>query len=461
MSLGRMSKMSIKIKITLWFTFVMLCIVVVSFGVLLFVSDAAIERNYKRQLQEIVEQNIEEIEYDDDDEVLELDEDFVSYKQGIFVFIYDATGQMLFGQSHGIDVTGIPLQNGSVYEALIDTETYFIYDVLVYVEDYGELWMRGITEKDGSNQVSTINTVVQMAFIGFPVLVILAAGAGYVLTKHSFKPIEQIIASVEKINEGKDLSKRIDLGNGKDEVYRLAQSFDNMFERLEAAFEAEKKFTSDASHELRTPTTVILSQCEYILEGDKKAEEYREAIEVIERQGYKMSKLISQLLSFTRLEQGIEGINKEYIHLSELVTSICEEQAYLKIKEITIQYQVESGIYVYADETLISRVLINLISNAYKYGKEKGHIIVTLKDKKDGIYLVVQDDGIGIKEEDLDKIWRRFYRVDKSRNSTEHYSMGLGLAMVQQIANLHGAEVKVQSQFGQGSKFIFILKNNG
>ena len=114
MSLGRMSKMSIKIKITLWFTFVMLCIVVVSFGALLFVSDAAIERNYKRQLQEIVEQNIEEIEYDDDDEVLELDEDFVSYKQGIFVFIYDATGQMLFGQSHGIDVTGIPLQNGSV-----------------------------------------------------------------------------------------------------------------------------------------------------------------------------------------------------------------------------------------------------------------------------------------------------------------------------------------------------------
>lgn len=458
MFLGRVSKMSIKTKITVWFTFVMLCIVIISFGILLFVSGAAIERNYKKQLQEIVEKNIEEIEYDDDDEVLELDEDFISYKQGVFVFIYDVTGQMLLGESHGIDVIGVPLQSGSVYEALIDAETYFIYDVLFYVEDYGQLWIRGITEKEGSTQVSAINTVIQMAFIGFPVLVVLAAGAGYVLTKNSFKPIEKIIASVEKINEGKDLSKRIDLGEGKDEIYHLAQSFDNMFERLEAAFEAEKKFTSDASHELRTPTTVILSQCEYILEGDKTTEEYKEAIEVIERQGYKMSKLISQLLSFTRLEQGIEGINKEHIHLSELVISICEEQAYLKMKEITIEYQVEPEIYVDADETLISRALVNLISNAYKYGKENGHIMVILKEKKDGIYLTVQDDGIGIKEEDLDKIWRRFYRVDKSRNSTEHYSMGLGLAMVQQIANLHGAEVKVESQFGKGSEFTFILK---
>lgn len=453
-----MKRMSIKIKVTLWFTAVMLLIVVASFGTLFSVVDLEVSKDYKKQLREVVESNIGQVEYDDG--VLEFDDDFVGYKSGVFIFVYEENGNMLLGQTHDVSTTNMPLKDESIYEVERQNITYLVYDLPVYVEDYGEIWIRGMMERHIGTQRSTLDIAIQFALIGFPLLVILAAIAGYILTKHSFKPIEKIIDAAEKISEGKDLSKRIGLDGGSDEIYRLAQSFDNMFKRLEVAFEAEKKFASDASHELRTPTTVILSECEYMLDGDKTIEEYREALEVIERQGYKMSKLITQLLAFTRLEQGTQVINKEKINLSELVIEICEEQAYLSQRGIQLQYNVTPKVYVEADETLISRVIINLISNAYKYGKENGHIIVTLKNEKNEVYFSVQDDGIGIKEEDLSNIWRRFYRADESRNSTHTHSLGLGLAMVKQIADLHDAKVSVRSRWGEGSEFIVVLKKS-
>nr|WP_302598975.1 HAMP domain-containing sensor histidine kinase [uncultured Cellulosilyticum sp.] len=453
-----MKRMSIKIKVTLWFTAVMLLIVVASFGTLFSVVDLEVSKDYKKQLREVVESNIGQVEYDDG--VLEFDDDFVGYKSGVFIFVYEENGNMLLGQTHDVSTANMPLKDESIYEVERQNITYLVYDLPVYVEDYGEIWIRGMMERHIGTQRSTLDIAIQFALIGFPLLVILAAIAGYILTKHSFKPIEKIIDAAEKISEGKDLSKRIGLDGGSDEIYRLAQSFDNMFKRLEVAFEAEKKFASDASHELRTPTTVILSECEYMLDGDKTIEEYREALEVIERQGYKMSKLITQLLAFTRLEQGTQVINKEKINLSELVIEICEEQAYLSQRGIQLQYNVTPKVYVEADETLISRVIINLISNAYKYGKENGHIIVTLKNEKNEVYFSVQDDGIGIKEEDLSNIWRRFYRADESRNSTHTHSLGLGLAMVKQIADLHDAKVSVRSRWGEGSEFIVVLKKS-
>lgn len=453
-----MKRISIKIKVTLWFTAVMLLIVIASFCTLFLVADVEVAKNYTKQLREVVEDNINEIEYDEG--TLEFDDDFVSYKSGVFVFVYDQEGNMLLGQSHDLSTIDLPLQDEGIYKIEEQNTTYLIYDVPVYVEGYGEIWMRGVMERNTDNQKSTLDVVIQVALIGLPMLVVFAAIAGYILTKHSFKPIEKIIDAAEKINEGKDLSKRIGLKNGGDEIYRLAQSFDHMFERLEDAFEAEKQFTSDASHELRTPTTVILSECEYMLDGDKTIEEYKEALEVIERQGYKMSKLITQLLAFTRLEQGTQVIHKEKVNLSELVLEICEEQAYLGQKGITLQHNVAPKVVVEADQMLISRVIINFISNAYKYGRENGHIWVTLKSEKDDVYFSVQDDGIGIKEENLSNIWRRFYRIDESRNSTHTHSLGLGLAMVKQIADLHDAQVSVESKWGEGSKFIFMLKKS-
>ena len=451
-----MKKLSIKSKITLCFTSGMILIVILAFSAILLVSGITIEKNYKRQLQDVVESNIGEIEYENGR--LDFDEDFVPYKYGIFVFVYDEQGALISGQEHSISTEAIPLQEGGIYETVTGNQSYYVYDVLVPIKDYGNLWLRGMAPKEEMHQVGAIDTIIKISFFTLPILTILAAIVGYSLTKHSFKPIEQIIDSVEKIAEGKDLSQRLGMEQRNDEIYRLAHSFDKMFERLEDAFEAEKKFTSDASHELRTPTAVILAQCEYALDGDKNNEEYKEALEVIERQGFKMSKLIAQLLAFTRLDQQTQAVHKEKINLSELVSNICEEQAYLQIKDISIKCNIQSNIYAYVDQTLISRLLINLITNAYQYGKENGHILVTLNDRKDAIYLSVIDDGIGVKQEDLNKIWGRFYSVDESRNQGGSYSMGLGLSMVKQIAKLHDSKMEVKSTFGKGSTFTLILK---
>ena len=451
-----MKRWSIKSKITLCYTMIMLLIVIISFGIIIVIADVTIQRNYKIQLQNVVESNVREVEYDEDDG-LEFDEDFVLYQYGVFVHAYDASGNLLLGQNNGITNKQLPFSEEGIYEATVEGQGYYIYDRPVYIQDYGRLWLRGVMAKDEMGQVGAIHTVIKVSFVLLPALVVLAAVSGYLLTKHSFKPVENIINSAEQITEGKDLSRRIGLGEGKDEIYRLANSFDQMFQRLEESFEAEKQFTSDASHELRTPIAVILAQCDYVLEEGASLEEYQEAMEVIERQSYKMSRLINQLLDFTRLERRTQGIQKEPINLSSLVSTICEEQSELRVNDITILSDIEPEARVEGEPMLLTRLLTNLISNAYQYGKEGGHTWVKVWTDTYHVYISVKDDGIGIAEEVQDKVWKRFYRVDSARTSTDNHSSGLGLAMVKQIVLLHHGEVQLRSQLGIGSEFIVRL----
>lgn len=168
-----------------------------------------------------------------------------------------------------------------------------------------------------------------------------------------------------------------------------------------------------------------------------------------------MSKLIQELLSFSRMEQ--MNVQKEFevVNVSELLKIICEEQKEIHNGSISLATEIESGIRVLANQSLLARAYINLISNAYQYGKEKGHILVKLFRNGEKIVLQVKDDGIGISKENLEKIWHRFYRVDESRTVNESGSMGLGLSIVRWIAHYHSGEVFVESRFMQGSVFHF------
>ena len=223
-----------------------------------------------------------------------------------------------------------------------------------------------------------------------------------------------------------------------------------MFARLETSFEAEKQFTSDASHELRTPVAVILAQCEDARRGAQTPEQYAEAIDVIERQAGRMSSLIAQLLQMTRLEQGTQRAAFEQADLSGLVEVICAEQPQLP-RGITIQTDIQPDVEAWFDVTLMSRLLQNLINNAARYGRENGHIWVSLRHVEHDAVLSVRDDGIGIPADRLDKIWKRFYQVEASRGAAN--GAGLGLPMVRQIAALHGGTVTVDSREGEGSCF--------
>ena len=248
---------------------------------------------------------------------------------------------------------------------------------------------------------------------------------------------------------------------------------------------AEKQFTSDVSHELRTPIAVIMAQSEYGLELADSEEEYKESFEVIHRQSRLMNDMVNQLLFFSRLELGTQKVKLENINISELTEQITIEQSMLAINGITLESDIEEGAEKDIDISLFTRMLNNLINNAYKYGKPGGHIWVKLESLSESeaasdtaLYdavgtvsgmkadfskythvLSISDDGIGISGEDLDKIWNRFFQADsaRSKDSGTDTGIGLGLSMVKQIADIFGFAVTVESTEGQGTTFSIYM----
>ena len=223
-----------------------------------------------------------------------------------------------------------------------------------------------------------------------------------------------------------------------------------MFGRLEHSFEQERQFTSDASHELRTPTSVILAQCEYTLEQERSPEEYRDALRVIYRQGKAMAALVNDMLDVTRLELRPEAYPKQELDLAALTREICNELLPLRKNNISLTCQAEGRIHCFGNRELLSRALTNLVVNAYQYGRENGHIAVELCDTGASVRLRITDDGIGIAPGDQEKIFQRFYRADSARTTP---GTGLGLSMVRQIVLFHGGSISVDSTLGQGSSF--------
>jgi signal transduction histidine kinase len=429
----------------------MLILVVLMLCFLTYLSDYVTENDARGTLVRVVEANMDEVEYDDGE--VETDKDFAYFKNGVFSVVYTLDYRLIDGHIPSGFQTYTPLLEGEVKTVVSGGQKYYIFDRLITFKKHENLWIRGFIPADSNSEI--LGSVMKSAFILLPFIVVLAALVGYQIAKAAFKPVDRIINAANEINEGSDLSQRVGLERGSDEIYRLAETFDRMFKRLEASFDEEKQFTSDVSHELRTPISVILSQCEFALEHSSAQEEYRESLETIKRQATRMSRLISQLLIFTRLEQGVEKAIFEDTDLSELVEMVCNEQTEINAGNISMITDIESGIQAIVDRFLFIRMLSNLISNAYEYGREGGEVRVRLYREKEIIFLSVADNGIGIHPDQIDKIWSRFYQVDPSRAANDSGSMGLGLSMVRQIAKIHGGYVKVESNIDKGSTFTF------
>lgn len=215
-----------------------------------------------------------------------------------------------------------------------------------------------------------------------------------------------------------------------------------MLERLEAAFEAEKQFTADASHELRTPVAVILGACEYAEKYDETPEERLETLQTIHRQGRRMAELIGQLLQMTRLDQGAEGLRLEELDLTALVRTLCAEQA---AGEDRLRLDLQEGVRARGDSTLLTRLVQNLIDNAFKYGGAEGPVEVVLRRTAGEIRLTVRDYGPGIPPEELPHVKYKFYKgSSKARGS------GIGLAVCEEIITRHEGTLDIGNAEGGG-----------
>lgn len=463
-----MKNLSIKMKIMLWYSVSLIIIIALINGLTFAIANLVLDENIKERLMSVVTTNVQEIEFSviyDREEIeqgdqfmeykdgwLEIDDDFCDYFEGICTALYDVNGSLLYGEAPIKLSEASPLDYTTMGSIRLGREKFYIYDKPL-TGDFEGLWLRGVVSHNET--LNVLYNVLRLSFWLLPLLALLSVLGAYVITRRSFLPVQQIAETAEKINEGGHLSKRLDIGPGHDEIHMLADTFNKMFARLEKSFETERQFTSDASHELRTPTAVIMAQSQYALELADSKEEYREALEVIHRQSHRMNNIINQLLFFTRLDQGTEPVHKEVCDLSRIVQSIADDQAMIAQKGIIFYTDIKPGICAEVDRNLFSRMVTNLLSNAYKYGKDNGSVILSLNREAGKAILSVKDDGIGISRENLEKIWNRFYQVDGSRSDDSYGGIGLGLSMVRQITDLLGGSISVSSDLGEGTEFIF------
>ena len=449
-----MKKLSIKFKITLWYTVFMTLLVALTLGFLLKVSNTRVLSSTENRLKNTVTRSFKEIRYSNEALTFRNDWNTLGIEEGIYLSVYDALGNFLYGRLPPYYSGTTSLIMDELQQEYDFYTQWYIYDYFMEIEGYGPLWVRGITSQTAAERMTV--TLFRMALVIFPFFLLCISLGGYLIIRRALAPLDKVTATASAISKGNDLSRRIQLKSGDDEVHRLAHTFDHMMDRLQDAFEREKQFTSDVSHELRTPTAVILSQCEYALLEDSSQEEQIKCLGIIQRQGKKMSQLISQLLTLSRADSGRLLLQPERINLSQLAEIICEEQAEIaSARGITITPNIQPDLYMFADETMIMRFFMNLIGNAITYGKKKGHILLTLYSKGSQIEGFVQDDGIGISKEHLEHIWERFYQVDSSRSSSNGQGAGLGLPMVKWITKAHGGQIRVESEYGVGTTFLF------
>ena len=445
-----MKFLSIKTRVTIYFTLMMVLVVVLVFGVILIAGRGVISDTAEGTLLDVVHDEIDDVEFDGG--FLDLDElDF--YRHNVYVQAYSADGEFLGGAGTNDFDGEEEFHNGEMRQVTIDGSPFLVYDLLVQT-DAGSVWLRGITSAE--NDFSAARVITILALILLPVLVVITAVVGWFIARHAFKPVRQITDTVDAINDGDDLTARIGLRRGRDEIHRLAATFDRMFDRLERSFDSEKRFASDASHELRTPVAIILAECEYARQNAQTVDDYRESLEVVERQGRRMSTLINQLLNITRMDQGTQAISREDADFSELADVVADETVRASGKALEVEKNIAPGVHANVDVGLMSRLVQNLVENACKYTPEGGRVRVSLAAAEGRLTFTVADNGIGIAKRDLPHIWERFWQADSSRGVDK--GSGLGLAMVKQIADAHGGALSVESEPGRGSTFTFCME---
>ena len=284
---------------------------------------------------------------------------------------------------------------------------------------------------------------------GFGIIALGVTWAWF-LSRRILVPIEQIGGTAERISAS-NLSERIDESKTKTELGRLAHVLNRMFERLRASFDRQARFTADASHELRTPTTIVLAQTELALAKQRSPEEYREALAACQRAAKRMEALVEGLLTLARVDAGQLELRREPVDLRQVV-----ENAMTLLKPLADQKQVElksdlQNVQVVGDAERLGQVLTNLLNNAITYNREGGKVRLCLASEDGNATLTISDTGLGIATDDLPRIFERFYRGDKAR--TSNGGIGLGLAICQEVVHSHGGRIDVTSLVGEGTTF--------
>ena len=301
----------------------------------------------------------------------------------------------------------------------------------------------------------TLDNLRTYSFAALGALFVASLGVGWVVAGRALRPIERI-TSVARDIQATDLSRRIDLGGPHDELRDLADTFDDMLTRIDDAFESQRQFIHEASHELRNPLAVIRTNLEVALgDPDASADELRRTAEIVERSTERMARLVDDLLVYAR--RGTLSLERAPLDASLLVDEAVEEfRTPAEARLVRVLGAASPGLWVEADRLALRQALANLLANAVRLSPEGTTIRVSAGREEPWVWLAVQDQGPGIDPADQDRVFQRFWRGDPAASRAEGRS-GLGLAIVRQIAEAHGGEVKLVSEPGRGSAFALWL----
>lgn len=290
-------------------------------------------------------------------------------------------------------------------------------------------------------------------FFAVPAFLALAAVGGYWMSRRALAPVDEITRSARNI-EAHDLSKRLAVPRSGDELARLVGTLNEMLGRLEKAFQRITQFTADASHELRTPVSVIRTSAELALDKRRSEAEYRETLALILGETEKVSELIEQLLELARADSGFVELPLTRVDVSGPLREACRQASLLaQSKQIAFRQNIpEDGIWVAGESSSLEKLFLIVLDNAVKYTRNGGEIDVCLKSDAQLATIEIRDTGIGIAPEDMPHVFDRFYRVDRVR-SRESGGTGLGLAIGRWIAQAHRGDIRVTSELSKGSTF--------
>ena len=303
-----------------------------------------------------------------------------------------------------------------------------------------------------------LHQLLIILLIAVPAALLIASAGGLFLANKVLRPVDEITQIARQIGSG-DLSQRIRIKRVNDELGRLAATFDEMIAKLEESFHRVKRFTADASHELKTPLTILRGEIEVGLKKKRALAEYQRILNSNLEETNRMSRIIDDLLTLSRADMGELSMEREKVELSSLAREVWDDlQIMAQEKGIQLQFMGDGFTRVEGDPLFLRQLILNLTENGLKYTPAGGIVELQVKgDQDEGVARIwVSDTGVGIAQKDLKRVFDRFFRVDKAR-SRETGGTGLGLSISQWIAQAHEGQINVKSKVGKGSTFTVTL----
>ncbi len=396
-----------------------------------------------------------------------------AYLEGLrdYLWIVDETGYPIFTSSAASGIGGEavksvknvmlrqPLQQAQGTLDLVPGSARFRY-YLMPVDSAGPhvraLLLAAQPQPDDRGPQQLLITMIFMA----PIILVASAVLGSWLAGRSLQPVDVMIEELRAIQDGRSLHRRLAVPTGDDEISRLGTQLNAMLGRVEQSFMALRRFTADASHELKTPLMVLRAGVERSLTHPKTPSEIVGVLDETLRQINQMGELVTNLLTLARADEGRSALQVSQTDLRALVLDAKETAEILgEQQEVSVTFELPaSRLVVPVDAARIRQLLMNLITNAIKYTPAGGRVVIRLSEDVDNVLLEVQDSGIGIAPGDTPNVFERFWRADPARTRTgDRPGSGLGLAIAKWIVGAHGGTIGVQSRPGRGSTFTATL----